>query len=123
MEVVFTLGRLEMPRMNASGSPPNFAGRVREEETDFPARITISTPSLLKRQGIQAGNPGRFPGNPFLHGRVTRSTHSSYYDNTTTASSFHGSGRPNLIGFPFYFSMGSALCPSNSLLECLGRGS
>lgn len=54
MEVVSTLGRMEMPRMNVSGSPPIFAGRVREEEMDFPARITISTPAFK-----EAGNPSR----------------------------------------------------------------
>lgn len=124
MEVISTLGRLEMPKMNASGSPPIFAGRVREEEMDFPARIAISNSWLLKRQGILAGNPGQFPGNPFLHGRVALSTHGSYYDNTTTASSFHGSGLPNLIGFLFYFFPGSALSPPppNLLPECPGRG-
>lgn len=100
MEVVSTLGRLEMPRMNASGSPPIFTGSE-GGRNGFSCSDNNLVSCLLKRQGIQAGNPGRFPGNPFLQGRVTLSTHSSYYDNTTTASSFHGSGLPNLIGFPF----------------------
>ncbi|XP_017703579.1 PREDICTED: protein SMG7 isoform X4 [Rhinopithecus bieti] len=45
------------------------------------------------------GNPGRFPGNPLAKGRVTLSAHTGYYDNTTTASSCHGSCLSNPIVF------------------------
>ncbi|XP_033052000.1 protein SMG7 isoform X7 [Trachypithecus francoisi] len=45
------------------------------------------------------GNPGRFPGNPLAKWRVTLSAHTGYYDNTTTASSCHGSCLSNPIIF------------------------
>lgn len=50
-------------------------------------------------EGKPTGNPGRFPGNPLAKGRVTLSAHTGYYDNTTTASSCHGSCLSNPILF------------------------
>uniref|UniRef100_A0A5F7ZPC8 Nonsense-mediated mRNA decay factor n=2 Tax=Cercopithecinae TaxID=9528 RepID=A0A5F7ZPC8_MACMU len=50
-------------------------------------------------EGMPTGNPGRFPGNPLAKGRVTLSAHTGYYDNTTTASSCHGSCLSNPILF------------------------
>lgn len=110
------------PRNECLGVSLNFRRESKGGKNGLSCSDNNFDSCLLKRQGIQAGNPGRFPGNPLLHGRVFLATHSSYHDNTTTASSSHGSVLPNRIGFPFYFSPGLRPIPPPTLFQSAWGG-
>lgn len=102
MEVVPALRLVEKPMVNASGSPPTLREGEREEEVNFTAREnypgfpTWGRPLDVREAGGESWAPS---WESIRKGRVTRSAHIGYYDDTTTASSCHSSCLSNPIGF------------------------
>lgn len=101
MEVVPALRLVEKPMVNASGSPPTLREGEREEEVNFtawenhPGFPTWGRPSDV---GEARGESWAPSWESIRKGRVTRSAHIGYYDDTTTASSCHSSCLSNPIG-------------------------
>lgn len=101
LEVVPARGRVEKPTVNASGSPIVAGrGKGRGNELHRPGDHPDSQPGGRLSDGRGAkGEPWALSRESVRQGRVTRSAHIGYYDNTTTASSCHGSCLSNPIGF------------------------